>query len=74
MSYNKTYLLKACDGPEGIEIYTSEDEGVVDWSSTFPAVYLQVNTHDAMIKLGPFQMPAIFQQLAEQIKDVNVGV
>lgn len=58
---DKEILLSVGDGPEGIEIYASEDEGVVDWSNTFPAVYLVASINGASIKLGPFQLPAIYQ-------------
>ena len=66
--YPRVTLLDVHDGPEGIEIYTSEEEGVVDWSNTFPAVYIVVNTQDAMVKLGPFQCSEIYKQLKEQLK------
>jgi hypothetical protein len=52
----KKILLSVADGPEGIEIYTSEDEAVVDWSSAVPSLYLTANTIDAYVKLGPFQL------------------
>ena len=66
--YSREWLLHATDGPEGIEIYTSEDEGVIDWSATFPAVYVVVATHDSYVKLGPFQCKRVYKQLKEQLK------
>lgn len=64
----KTILLEASDGPEGIQIYTSEEEGVVDWSPAFPALYVVVNTQDAMVKVGPFQLKTVYEQLIKQLK------
>jgi hypothetical protein len=52
----KKILLSVTDGPEGIELYTSEDEAVVDWAGVVPALYLTVSTHDAYVKLGPFHL------------------
>lgn len=68
MKPNTKILLDVADGPEGIKIYTSEDDGVVDWSSTFPAVYIIINTHDAMVKLGPFQCSKIYNELVSKLK------
>lgn len=62
----KRVLLLVADGPEGIEIYTSKDEAVVDWSPHVPALYVVVTIQDAMVKLGPFQMGTIQRQLAEK--------
>jgi hypothetical protein len=59
--------LSVGDGPEGIEIYTSEERGVVDWSSTFPAVYVHVAMNGVAVNLGPFRLPAIYDQLAERL-------
>lgn len=68
MSKDKNVLLSVADGPEHIEIYTSEEEGVVDWASSFPAVYLTATVQGVSIKLGPFELPEIYKQLKEQIK------
>ena len=57
---DKEIILDVSDGPEGICIYTSSVEGVVDWSNTFPSVYLTASLNGAFVKLGPFQMPAIY--------------
>lgn len=69
---DKKILLSVADGPEGIEIYTSEDEGMVDWSPSFPAVYVVINTQDAMVKLGPFQLRSIYDGLAAALKPRKV--
>lgn len=71
---DKKILLSVADGPEGIEIYTSEEEGMVDWSPAFPAVYIVVNTHDAMFKAGPFSLPAIYEQLVAALKCRPAGI
>lgn len=59
MERDKQILLSVADGPEGIEIYTSEDEGVCDWSQTFPAMYLTASVNDAYVKLGPFTLSSM---------------
>lgn len=64
--YDKEVLLSVADGPEGIEIYQSADEAVVDWSGDIPAVYLVATLDGAMVKLGPFQL--IRKQLLEKLK------
>jgi hypothetical protein len=69
MDLSKVPLLSVSDGPEHIEIYTSEEEGVVDWSNTFPAVYLTASTHDTYVKMGPFSLEAIYNGLMESIKN-----
>jgi len=69
---DKKVLLSVCDGPEGIEIYTSDDEGVVDWSSSFPAVYITATLQGASVKLGPFTLPEIYRQLREQLADTAI--
>jgi hypothetical protein len=51
---DRQVILSAADGPEGIEIYTSEEEGIVDWSPASPALYLVASVNGASIKLGPF--------------------
>ncbi len=60
---DKRVLFSAGDGPEHIEFYVSEDEGVVDWASDLPALYLTASVNGAYIKLGPFQMKSIRQAL-----------
>ena len=61
-------LLDASDGPEGIKIYVSEEEGVVDWSETFPAVYVEISLQGASFRCGPFQMREIHDKLMRQIR------
>lgn len=68
MKTDKRILLSVADGPEGIEIYTSDDEGVVDWSPAFPAVYITASLNGAMVKLGPFTLKAIYEQLRERLE------
>lgn len=65
---DKQVLLSVGDGPEGIEIFTSEERGVVDWSATFPAVYLSAAVNGASVLLGPFSMPDIHRQLIEKLR------
>lgn len=60
---DKRVLFSACDGPESIEIYTSENEGVIDWSRSFPALYLSASTDGASVKLGPFQLPKVYEDV-----------
>jgi hypothetical protein len=60
---DRQILLSVGEGPEGIQIFTSDDRGVVDWSSTFPAMYLYASVNGASVLLGPFQMKTIYDQL-----------
>ena len=64
----KTTLLKIAAGPESIEIYTDDDEGIVDFSYDLPALYLIASTHDSFVKLGPFCLSSIRKQLEERLK------
>ncbi len=64
----RTVLLDVHDGPEGIKIYTDDDRGVIDWSNSFPAVYLEVSINGAFAKFGPFSLDAIYRQLAQQTR------
>jgi hypothetical protein len=64
---NKNILLQAQDGPEGIEIYTDDDEGVVDWAITFPPVYVTISINGAMAKFGPFTLPKIYKDVARAL-------
>jgi len=64
----KKILLSVADGPEHIELYTSDDEAVVDWSGQIPALYLTASTHDTYVKLGPFQLLKI-----KGVERVNSG-
>lgn len=69
MKADRVVLLDASDGPEGITIYTSDEEGVVDWSQAFPAVYVEATMMGAMVKLGPFSLSSIYDQLVNQLKE-----
>jgi hypothetical protein len=61
-------LLAVGDGPEGISIYTDDDRGVVDWSQTYPAVYVHVAINGASAHFGPFTLESIYNQLKERLK------
>jgi hypothetical protein len=61
MPLDKHTLLSVADGPESIEIYTSEDEAVVDWAAHAPALYITATINGAMVKLGPFQLQSILE-------------
>lgn len=63
---DKRVLLQVGDGPEGIEIYTSEEEGVVDWAEHLPGLYVVVTLDGAYVKLGPFHLRSLQEQLAER--------
>lgn len=51
MAYDKNIIFDTGDGPEGICVYTSEDEGVVDWSSTKPTVYVMIANDTGCFKV-----------------------
>ena len=59
MAYDKQVLPAVADGPESIELYTSEDEAIVDWAAHVPALYLSATMNGAYVKLGPFVLPRI---------------
>lgn len=65
----KKILLSVADGPDSIEIYTSEDKAVVDWAADCPALYLTATCHmNSAIQLGPFALSAnLIKQLQEQL-------
>lgn len=69
MKSDKDILLNVCDGSEGIEIYTSDNEGTKDWSVCFPALYIEITMYGIMIKLGPFTFPKIYTELRKKIKE-----
>ena len=60
-------LISVSDGPESIEIYESVEEGIVDIVAHLPALYLVATTHDAYVKLGPFCLNTIREQLLQII-------
>lgn len=70
MSYppDKRVLLSVADGPESIEIYTSEDEGAVDWGLDAPALYLTATLQGAYVKIGPFCLRAIREGVEAGLK------
>jgi len=68
---DKKILLSVGDGPEHIEIYTSEEEGVVNFSPALPGLYLTASCQDAYIKLGPFQLETIREGIIERLKEVS---
>jgi hypothetical protein len=55
----KTTLLKVTDGPEGIEIYTDDDEAIIDWGAGIPGIYIIATASGAYVKIGPFQLKSI---------------
>lgn len=59
MIHDKTILFSIADGPESIEIYTSEDEAVVDFAACYPALYITATVSGASVKLGPFHLERI---------------
>lgn len=54
--HDKKVILSASDGPDHIEVYSSDAEGVVDFSPILPAVYLSASVQDCYVKMGPFQL------------------
>jgi hypothetical protein len=63
LRHDKRILFSAADGPEGLEIYTSEEEGIVDWTGALPGLYVVVVLQDVSAKFGPFQLPTIREAL-----------
>lgn len=51
MAYDKKIIFDSGDGPEGICVYTSEDEGAVDWADTIPAVYIEIANYTTSFKI-----------------------
>jgi len=51
MTYDKKIIFDTGDGPEGLTVYTSEDEGVVDWSNTTPTVYVVIANDTGCFKI-----------------------
>lgn len=64
---SKIILLEVSDGPEGIEIYADNDRGIIDWSDTFPAIYITVDIQGAHTRMGPFQLKGIFEGLKHML-------
>jgi hypothetical protein len=47
-------LFESADGPDGIRLYTSEQQAAVDWAGDANALYLEASVNGAFIRLGPF--------------------
>ena len=62
-------LLLAADGPESIEIYTSEVEGIIDWSPSFPALYVKITLQGVSAKFGPFTLSTIYNEIIKALKE-----
>ena len=71
---NRKYLLRAQDGPESIEIYTSDSDGYYDQGYRIgdidPAIYISVTTQHGSFQAGPFEMSEIYSKLKEQLKEL----
>ena len=67
MGEDRIVLLDVGDGPEGITIYTSENEGTIDWSQTFPALYVDISINGAYAHFGPFSLKSIYESVKKQI-------
>ena len=68
MPYDKQILLSVADGPESIELYTSEDEAVVDWARDSPALYLTATVAGSYVKLGPFMLSSILEGVKQALE------
>lgn len=51
---DKTVLFSAREGPESLEIYTSEDQAIVDDGVDIPGLYIKATLMGAAFYLGPF--------------------
>ena len=56
---DKKRLLFVADGPESIELYTSEEGAIIDFAKDCPALYLVATTAEAAVRLGPFHLRSI---------------
>jgi len=66
----KKVLLSVGDGPEGIEIYTSENRAITDWATNIPALYVSVSVNDAQAGFGPFTLSeTLIAQLEERLQN-----
>ena len=55
----KRVLLSVGDGPDGIELYTSEEDAVVDWARSVPSLYMTASCGMyGFVKFGPFPCSA----------------
>ena len=64
----KRILLSVGNGLEGITIYTSDNEGVIDWCSSLPALYLEASVQGATVKLGPFFCSSIRESITQALQ------
>lgn len=69
MIHDKKILFSIADGPESVEIYTSEDEAVVDFAACYPAMYLTATVNGASVKLGPFHLKSIRDYFVSKSND-----
>lgn len=65
---DKVVLFEAADGPEMLKIYTSEEQGVVDWSPSLPGLYIEISLNDVYSRFGPFTLATIREKLEEALK------
>jgi hypothetical protein len=66
--HEKKILFKCCDGPEGLEIYTSEQQAITDWATDYPALYLIADIQGSHVRLGPFQISKIRKSLEKLVE------
>lgn len=67
MKADRKILLDAGDGPDGLTIYTSEEEAIVDWAASSPAMYITVAVQGGYAKFGPF-LPRVLEQVKAALK------
>lgn len=53
---DKQILFEVADGPEGVTIYSSEDEAISSWGRHVPGVFVSVSVNGAMAHFGPFSL------------------
>jgi hypothetical protein len=63
MTDDRKVLLKVADGPDGITLYTSEQEAIATWADGETTLFLEVsNGLNAYAKFGPF-LPEVLKQV-----------
>ena len=72
MAYDKKIIFDTGDGPEGICVYTSEDEGAVDWADTTPAVYIEIGNYNTSFKIRLTMQKVVDDLLAALSKSTVV--
>jgi hypothetical protein len=65
---DRKILLEVGDGPEGITIYTSDEEAIRDWGRDIPGLYIQASIMGADFKIGPFQLKSIREGVEAALK------